>query len=412
METYLVGGAVRDKLLGIAVRDRDWVVVGATEQAMLDQGYLRIGKDFPVFLHPQTQEEYALARMESKEGHGYKGFRVEFSPSVTLEEDLLRRDLTINAIAEASDGSLIDPYNGQQDIQQRVLRHVSSAFSEDPLRVLRVARFAARYAHLGFSIAAETLQLMADIVKQGELRHLVSERIWQEFESALKEASPSVFVSTLRECGALKVILPEVDVLFGVPQPEKYHPEVDTGLHIILCLEQATRLSEDPVVRYATLVHDVGKGVTPSENWPHHYQHEGLGVDLLSAITTRLNVPNEYSDIARLVCLHHTKMHRLADLRSSTILELLEALDAFRRPQRLQQFLLACEADARGRTGFEERDYPQSQQLIEAFEAANKLDFGALLANRSTENEKPGDVKEFVHQQRIKAIHSELGRKN
>jgi len=404
MKSYLVGGAVRDKLLDVPVKDRDWVVVGATEKDMLALGFQAVGNDFPVFLHPDSKEEYALARRETKTAPGYKGFSVDASTSVTLEEDLLRRDLTINAMAETHDGSIIDPYKGRQDIQNRILRHVSPAFSEDPLRVLRVARFAARFAHLGFKIAIETMQLMQTIVRSGELQHLVSERVWQEIETSLKESQPAVFFKVLRDSGSLKEILPEVDALFGVPQPEKYHPEIDTGVHVLMCVEQATILSDDPVVRYATLVHDVGKGVTPSSNWPHHYKHETLGLDLLKTLSARLKVPNEYSDIARLVCQHHTKMHRLSELRSSTILELLESLDAFRRPKRLQQFLLACEADARGRLGLENQNYPQPQQLLAAFNAANEVDIATLLANRDNKDDEPGSIKEFVQQQRIQAI--------
>ena len=412
MESYLVGGAVRDKLLGIPVKDQDWVVVGASEKDMQAEGYLPVGSDFPVFLHPDSKEEYALARRETKTGPGYKGFDIDSSESVTLEQDLLRRDLTINAMAETTDGSIIDPYGGRQDIKDRILRHVSPAFSEDPLRVLRVARFAARFAQLGFSIADETMDLMKDIVQSGELEHLVSERVWQEIETALRESNPAVFFTVLRDSGSLAVILPEVNKLFGVPQPEKYHPEIDTGVHVLLCIEQATQLTDDPVVRYATLVHDVGKSATPSSNWPHHYKHEILGLDLLKTITARLKVPNEYSEIANLVCRHHTKMHRLSELRSSTLLELLESLDAFRRPKRMRQFLLACEADARGRTGLEKRDYPQSQQLLAAYNAANDVDIASLLARRNSAADKRGSVKEFVHQQRIKAIKQALSKKS
>ncbi len=412
MESFLVGGAVRDKLLGIPVKDHDWVVVGASEKDMLANGFHAIGNDFPVFLHPDSKEEYALARLEAKTGPGHKGFSVDSSASVTLEQDLLRRDLTINAMAETADGKIIDPYGGRQDIKDRILRHVSPAFSEDPLRVLRVARFAARFAHLGFRIAEETVTLMKSIVQAGELEQLVSERVWQEMETALKETNPAVFFKTLRDCEALAVILPEVNALFGVPQPQKYHPEVDTGVHVLLCIEQATKLSDDPVVRYATLVHDVGKGVTPSSNWPHHYKHEVLGLDLLKTISSRLKVPNEYNEIARLVCQHHTKMHRLTELTSSTVLKLLESLDAFRRPQRLRQFLLACEADARGRTGLENREYPQSQQLLAAFDAANNVDMASLLASRASTEEKSGSVKEFVRQQRLQAIKQALGKES
>ena len=409
MKIFLVGGAVRDKQLGLAVKDRDWVVVGASEQEMLEKKYQPVGKDFPVFLHPVTHEEYALARRERKTGRGYKGFAFDTTAEVTLEQDLQRRDLTLNAIAETPDGELIDPYNGCADIEKRILRHVSPAFSEDPLRVLRVARFAARFAPLGFTIAEETRILMREMVAGGELTDLVAERVWQECNKALSGPAPQVFVKVLRDCGALKVILPEVDRLFGVPQPEKYHPEIDTGLHILLCLEQAALLSSDPVVRYAVLVHDVGKGVTPKDNWPHHYQHENLGLPLQEAIAERLRVPREYAKIARLVCEHHTKMHRLRELRASTILELLESLDALRRPLRMQQFLAACEADSRGRTGLEDQPYPQRALLMDAFEAASSIDAAALLAERKDSSH---DIGEYLRQHRLQAIKERLGKKS
>jgi tRNA nucleotidyltransferase (CCA-adding enzyme) len=379
MDVYLVGGAVRDNLLGLKNSDRDWVVVGATAAEMLASGFLQVGRDFPVFLHPQSKEEYALARTERKSGHGHTGFKVIADPSVTLEEDLLRRDLTINAIAQDTEGRLIDPYNGCRDLQQKILRHVSPAFSEDPLRVLRVARFAARFADRGFSIADETMQLMSDMVLSGELQHLPAERIWQELEKSLREPSPVVFVQTLRKCGALQIILPEVDRLFGIPQPEQYHPEIDTGEHILMALDQACSLSKDPVVRYATLLHDVGKGITPENDWPHHYRHEHLGVALVEDIGKRLRVPKEYTAIAKLVCHHHLRCHQLQKARPITILRLLEALDAFRRPQQMEQFLLSCEADARGRTGFEQHDYPQADLLRKAFAAAKQIDITGLL---------------------------------
>ncbi|MEX2130615.1 MAG: multifunctional CCA addition/repair protein [Pseudohongiellaceae bacterium] len=407
MKIFLVGGAVRDKQLGLPVTDRDWVVVGATVQDMLSQKYRQVGKDFPVFLHPQTHDEYALARTERKTGPGYKGFAFDTSSSVTLEEDLQRRDLTINSMAEDAGGNLIDPYNGSTDIRDRLLRHVSPAFSEDPLRVLRVARFAARFAALGFQIADETLHLMQTMAASGELEALAAERVWQEFSLALDGPDPAVFIKVLRDCGALQVILPEVDRLFGVPQPEKYHPEIDTGVHTLMCLQQAVLLSDDVVVRYAVLVHDVGKGVTPKANWPHHYQHENLGLKLQRDIAERLRVPREHAEIARLVCEHHTKMHRLAELRSATILELLESLDAFRRPQRLQQFLLACEADARGRTGFEKMEYSQRALLRSAYEAAASLDAQSLIAERK---DSTHDIGEFLRQHRISAIRHCLGK--
>ncbi|MGB0321437.1 MAG: multifunctional CCA addition/repair protein, partial [Pseudohongiellaceae bacterium] len=314
MQTYLVGGAVRDKLLGLETKDRDWVVVGAAPQEMLDLGYQQVGQDFPVFLDPESHDEYALARTERKTGPGYKGFAINSSPEVTLEEDLLRRDLTINAIAMDENGSLIDPFGGQFDIEDRVLRHVSGAFVEDPLRVLRVARFAARFAHLGFRVANETRDLMRSICHSGELDHLVPERIWKELELALTSQTPSVFIEVLRECYALAAILPEVNNLFGVPQPKKYHPEIDTGLHILLCLEQARKLSDDSVVLYATLVHDVGKGLTDPDQWPSHVGHEAAGLSLLNQIESRLRVPKEHAQLSRLVCEHHTKLHRVKEL--------------------------------------------------------------------------------------------------
>ena len=407
MEIYLVGGAVRDSLLDLPVRDKDWVVVGSNAKLMKEQGYLQVGRGFPVFLHPQTKQEYALARTERKVGAGYLGFEFDASEFVTLEQDLLRRDLTINAIAESSEGQLIDPYNGRQDIQDRVLRHVSPAFAEDPLRVLRVAKFAARFARLGFTVAPETLKLMSNIVQSGEIDALVRERVWQEIEQAMGSPAPDVFIAVLRDCGALKSILPEVDRLFGVPQPVKYHPEVDTGLHTLLSLQQAVRLTDDPVIRYATLVHDVGKGVTDKANWPSHHAHETLGLPLQADISKRLHVPNEFAKLAALVCEHHTKMHRIKELRPATLLKLIEALDGFRRPERVQKFLLACEADARGRTGLEERDYPQNAYLTTILNELSQLDLGALL-----KEEKPKNPEEFVQQSRLSLLSDILTRLN
>ena len=407
MEIYLVGGAVRDSLLDLPVRDKDWVVVGSNAKLMKEQGYLQVGRGFPVFLHPQTKQEYALARTERKVGAGYLGFEFDASEFVTLEQDLLRRDLTINAIAESSEGQLIDPYNGRQDIQDRVLRHVSPAFAEDPLRVLRVAKFAARFARLGFTVAPETLKLMSNIAQSGEIDALVRERVWQEIEQAMGGPAPDVFIAVLRDCGALKSILPEVDRLFGVPQPVKYHPEVDTGLHTLLSLQQAVRLTDDPVIRYATLVHDVGKGVTDKANWPSHHAHEALGLPLQADISKRLHVPNEFAKLAALVCEHHTKMHRIKELRPATLLKLIEALDGFRRPERVQKFLLACEADARGRTGLEERDYPQNAYLTTILNELSQLDLGALL-----KEEKPKNPEEFVQQSRLSLLSDILTRLN
>tara|TARA_B110000211_G_scaffold67837_1_gene78279 strand:+ start:42 stop:1283 length:1242 start_codon:yes stop_codon:yes gene_type:complete len=407
MEIYLVGGAVRDSLLDLPVRDKDWVVVGSNAKLMKEQGYLQVGKDFPVFLHPQTKQEYALARTERKVGVGYLGFEFDASEFVTLEQDLLRRDLTINAIAESSDGQLIDPYNGRRDIKDKVLRHVSPAFAEDPLRVLRVAKFAARFARLGFTVAPETLKLMSNIVQSGEIDALVRERVWQEIEQTMGGPAPDVFIAVLRDCGALKSILPEVDRLFGVPQPVKYHPEVDTGLHTLLSLQQAVKLTDDPVIRYATLVHDVGKGVTDKANWPSHHAHETLGLPLQADISKRLHVPNEFAKLAALVCEHHTKMHRIKELRPATLLKLIEALDGFRRPERVQKFLLACEADARGRTGLEERDYPQNAYLTTILNELSQLDLGALL-----KEEKPQNPQEFVQQSRLSLLSDILTRLN
>ncbi len=405
MDTYLVGGAVRDRLLGFERADRDWVVVGARVEDMLAQGFTPVGRDFPVFLHPGSKEEYALARTERKTGHGYTGFVVNADPSVTLEEDLQRRDLTLNAIAQRADGQLIDPYGGQRDIEARLLRHVSPAFTEDPLRVLRVARFAARFAPLGCRVAPETLALMSTLSQSGELAHLVPERVWQETDKALRSPAPAVYFQTLRECGALAVILPELDRLFGVPQPAQHHPEIDTGVHVMMCLEQAAKLSEDPVVRFAVLLHDLGKGVTPAANWPHHYGHETLGLPLIRAVCERLRVPKKHTALARLVGEFHTHCHRMGELRPATVLSLLEALDAFRRPEQLTQFALACEADSRGRTGFEDRDYPQAARLHRACEAARAVDVPSLLKAKTTSQPaSPEAIKATLAKARTEAI--------
>ena len=373
MKAYLVGGAVRDKLLNYPANDNDWVVVGATVEEMEAAGYRLVGNDFPVFLHPQTHEEYALARTERKSAHGYKGFTVMASPEVTLEEDLLRRDLTINAMAEDSDANIIDPFNGQHDLKNKIFRHVSDAFTEDPLRVLRVARYMARFAHLGFSIADETMSLMKDIVAQGEIEHLVAERSWQETERALGEKNPQCYFEVLRECGALNILLPEIDCLFGVPQTEIYHPEIDTGIHTMMVLEQAAKLSTDTAVRFAALVHDLGKGTTAREEWPKHIAHEERGVPLVKALCKRLKTPNPFRDLAGAVTRYHLHYHRAAELRNTTFLETLEKLDAFRRPDRFEQFLLACEADSRGRTGFENKTFDQPAIYREAFAAAQQI---------------------------------------
>lgn len=398
MKIYKVGGAVRDKLLGLPFKDSDWVVVGATVEEMLAKQFLQVGRDFPVFLHPQTKEEYALARTERKSGKGYTGFVVHASPDVTLEDDLRRRDLTINAIAESENGELVDPYNGQQDINARLLRHVSPAFSEDPLRVLRVARFAARFARLGFTIAPETLELMKEMTRAGELEHLVPERVWQEMHTALGTDTPQVFFQVLRDCGALKVILPELDALFGVIQPKKYHPEIDTGVHTLMVLEQAALLSPSPVVRFAALVHDLGKALSPHP--PMHTGHEAAGADLIAKLSERLRVPNEFSELGILVSTQHTRCHRANKHEAEDLFLTLELADALRRPERFEFFLLACEADARGRLGLEREPYPQSGILRGALAAAKKVDIKALVA----EHKEPQVLAPAIRQARVAAI--------
>ncbi|WP_237068573.1 multifunctional CCA addition/repair protein [Microbulbifer guangxiensis] len=367
MKIYLVGGAVRDKMLDRPIHERDWVVVGADESRMQALGYTPVGKDFPVFLHPDTSEEYALARTERKSGHGYGGFTVHASPDVTLEQDLIRRDLTINAMAESESGELIDPYGGRADLEARLLRHVSPAFAEDPLRILRVARFAARYHHLGFRVAEETMGLMQQMVAAGEVEHLVAERVWKEISRALTEPDPDIFILVLRECGALKILLPEVDRLFGIPQPPRHHPEIDTGKHLLLALKAAP--AELPV-RFAVLMHDLGKGITPEEVLPSHRGHEKAGLPLVRDICQRWRVPRELTALAAGVCEYHLHCHRALELRPQTIMKMLRALDALRRPQRFDHFLQACEADARGREGLENRDYPQVEFLQAARAAA------------------------------------------
>lgn len=374
MKIYLVGGAVRDKLLGYPHHERDWVVVGARPNELEAKGFVPVGKDFPVFLHPETKEEYALARTERKTGSGYSGFQFHSAPDVTLEEDLRRRDLTINAMAEDEHGQLVDPYGGREDLRRKLLRHVSPAFVEDPVRVLRVARFAARYHHLGFRIAPETLALMKELVQNGEVDHLVAERIWKETERALLERSPHIFITSLRECGALGRIMPELDALFGVPQPPEHHPEIDTGEHCLLVLQQAAALSESASVRFAALVHDLGKGITPPSQWPRHIGHEKRGLPLLNQLCERLAVPKEHRELARLATEFHTHCHRAQELKPSTVLKLLKSTDAFRRPERFEEFLLCCEADARGRTGFENRPYPQADYLRAALAACLSID--------------------------------------
>ena len=379
MKAYLVGGAVRDALLGRPVKERDWVVVGATADAMLARGYKPVGKDFPVFLHPETREEYALARTERKTAPGYHGFVIHAAPDVTLEQDLLRRDLTINAMARDESGMLIDPHGGLQDLEARRLRHVSPAFSEDPVRILRLARFAARFAPLGFTVASDTRGLMRDMVAAGEVDALVPERVFAELSKALEEAKPSVFFEVLRDCGALGRLFPELDALFGVPQPAQHHPEIDTGIHTLMVLDQAARLSPDPVTRFAALTHDLGKALTDPARWPRHRGHERLGLPALSRLCDRLKVPNAHRKLAEKVMRYHGHAHRAAELRPGTLVDLLQRLDAFRQKDALEPFLLACEADARGRTGFENRDYPQADWLRVAHRAAQEISVQPLL---------------------------------
>lgn len=380
METYLVGGAVRDALLDRAVSERDWVVVGATAAEMEAAGFRRVGKDFPVFLHPETGEEYALARTERKTAAGYHGFAVYAGADVSLEDDLRRRDLTVNAIAQTASGELVDPWGGQADIAARRLRHVSAAFREDPLRVLRTARFAASLASYGFTIASETRELMATMAQDGELGALVPERVWKELAKALRTDRPDVFVAALRECGALAQVLPEVDGLFGVPQPAEWHPEVDTGEHVLLTLRAAAQLTASLPVRFAALVHDLGKGTTPAAEWPAHHGHEQRGLALITALCKRLAVPNDCRDMALHVAQYHTHVHRAGELRPATLLKVLEAVDAFRRPERFAEFLLGCEADARGRAGLNDRAYPQAAQFSAAFAAAREVTTEPLVA--------------------------------
>ncbi|UVJ43612.1 multifunctional CCA addition/repair protein [Pseudomonas sp. LS1212] len=379
MQIYKVGGAVRDRLLGRPVTDVDWVVVGATTDQMQALGYRPVGADFPVFLHPKSGEEYALARTERKSGRGYGGFVFHASPDVTLEEDLIRRDLTINAMAEDEQGNLTDPYHGKDDLEARILRHVSPAFAEDPLRVLRVARFAARYAGLGFTVAPETLELMRQLSDSGELLALTPERTWKEIARALMEDQPQVFVQVLRDCGALKELLPEVDELFGVPQPAAHHPEIDTGTHTLSVLEQAARFQQPLSVRWACLLHDLGKGRTPPQLWPRHIAHEQRGLELIKTVNERFKVPRDCQELAMLVGEYYTHGHRALELKASTLLELLQSFDVYRRPHRFEEFIAACEMDARGRLGLEERSYPQADYLRGAAQAARAVSVQPLI---------------------------------
>lgn len=399
MEIYLVGGAVRDKLLGRKVTEQDWVVIGATPEMMLAQGFAQVGKDFPVFLHPRTKEEYALARTERKSGLGYTGFICDFSPDITLEDDLLRRDLTINAMAE-KDGEIVDPFGGQQDLKNRILRHVSPTFREDPLRVLRVARFAARYAYLGFSVADETLSLLQEISASGELENLTIERVWQETERALSENTPSVYFQVLRDAHALAVLFPEVDRLFGVPQRAEYHPEIDTGIHTLMVLDQAAKLSDKTAVRFAALLHDLGKADTPKSEWPRHIQHEQRGLPRVRELCARLRPPKMHQELAEMASLYHLECHRVHELRPETLLKKLSAMDAFRRTERFEDFLLVCEADARGRLGFEEKEYPQAAYFREALDIAKAVDIKPLLE----QGYKGTDLATAIERSRTQAL--------
>ncbi|WP_253450858.1 multifunctional CCA addition/repair protein [Natronospira proteinivora] len=404
MEAYLVGGAVRDHLLGLPAGDRDWVVVGETPESMQARGFKPVGRDFPVFLHPETREEYALARTERKVGRGHQGFQFHASPTVSLEEDLARRDLTINAMAQRPDGMLVDPYQGQADLAERQLRHVSEAFREDPLRVLRVARFAARFHHLGFEVAPETLSLMQSMSSPEELGALSAERVWAETERALGEPSPQVYVQILRQSGALAVLFPELDRLFGVPQPEAHHPEVDTGDHVLMVLAQSAQLSEDPRVRFAALVHDLGKGLTPRDQWPAHHGHEAAGEEQVRSLAKRLRVPRAYERLGRMSARWHAHVHRALELKPATVMKLLEGCDAFRRPEDFERFLIACEADARGRAGLEGRAYPQADWIRDCWSAA------AAITGKDVDPERYQGPRfgEALRRMRIKAIEQVL----
>lgn len=406
MQIYMVGGAVRDKLLGRPVNDHDWVVVGATPEQMLAQGYLPVGRDFPVFLHPETREEYALARTERKSGRGYRGFVVQSSPDVTLGEDLSRRDLTINSIASSTDESgatrLFDPYHGEKDLHERVLRHVTDAFREDPVRILRVARFAARLTD--FTVAPETMQLMREMVEHGEVDHLVPERVWQELARGLMEEKPSRMFEVLRECGALQVLLPEVARLWGVPQRADYHPEVDTGVHLMMVLDMAARLSAPLTVRFACLAHDLGKGTTPADVLPRHIDHETRSAELLKDVAERLRVPVDCRETADVVAREHGHIHRSQDLSAAALVRLLERCDAIRKPERFAEILLACECDARGRLGFEESAYPQRPRLLAVLAAVQSVVTREIAAQAAARGQSGPQVGALIHQARVEAV--------
>ncbi|WP_143313976.1 multifunctional CCA addition/repair protein [Colwellia sp. UCD-KL20] len=400
MTSYLVGGAVRDKLLNRKSYDHDYVVVGSSVEQMLSLGFAQVGKDFPVFLHPQTKEEYALARTEKKVDTGYTGFTCDASEFVTIEEDLLRRDLTINAMALKPNGEIIDPYNGQTDLKNRIFRHVSDAFIEDPLRVLRVARFAARYHTYGFTIAKETMALMTQISQSNELQSLSSERIFTELNKSLLEDNPEVFFETLKACGALKALLPEIDTLWGIPNPALWHPEICSGLHTMMVLQQAVKLSKKPEVRFAALCHDLGKGNTPKPEWPSHRGHEKSGLPLVKNVCNRLRVPNSYQTLALKVCEYHLHCHKAFELKPSTILRLFNALDVWRRPEEFNDFILACTADMRGRTGFEDKEYPQADYLHQCLKAANTITAKVFVE----QGLKGKEIKEAIENERLNKI--------
>ena len=399
MQVYLVGGAVRDQLLGHPYHEKDYVVVGATPEQLLAQGYQPVGKDFPVFLHPETKDEYALARTERKSGQGYHGFEFYTDISVTLEDDLIRRDLTINAIAMDDDGKIYDPYHGHEDLNNKILRHVSDAFAEDPLRVLRVARFAARYHQYGFTVAEETLALMQQLADSGELKALTPERVWKETSRALMERDADVYFETLRQCGALKVLFPEIDALFGIPQRPEYHPEIDCGIHTFMSLQQACRANYSLDVRFAVLVHDLGKALTPKDELPRHIMHEERGVQPVNDICDRLKVPTNTKQLSIAVCKEHLKSHQAFTLKAGTLWRLLQRLDVLRRPERVEAFIQACECDSRGRLGLEDRDYPQARYLIEAMQLVRSIKASDLPADV-----KGPDIGEMLIQKRIEAL--------
>jgi len=403
MQTYIVGGAVRDELLGFAVKDKDYVVVGSTPEAMLAAGFKPVGKDFPVFLHPSTRDEYALARTERKTAKGYKGFTIHASPEVTLEQDLARRDLTINAIARADDGQLHDPFNGVADIQSKTLRHVSDAFAEDPVRILRVARFSARL--VDFNVAPETMMLMRQMVEAGEVDALVAERVWQELAKGLMEEKPSRMFEVLRACGALQKILPELDRLWGVPQPEQHHPEIDTGVHVMMVVDYAASQDFSLPIRFAALMHDIGKGTTPRELLPKHIGHEQRSANLLKEVCKRLRVPNDCKELGVMTARFHGKLHQAPQMRPDTLLEFLVELDAIRQPQRFMDFLKACEADSRGRTGYIDCRIPAAELMVKVLKAAAAVDAGAVAAAC----EEPGQIKVKVFEARLEAVKTVCG---